>query len=155
MITTVKGRFGGVAGTIEVDEETPNRSRVEVEIDAASIDTGVEQPDEHLRSADFMDVERHPAITFRSTRLEGAYGEPGDSFQLAGDLTIRGTTREVVLDVTFEGGSSTRGAGRRRQTKPSTALGGDPGRGTARAHSAGSFSRDAGRAERAATCFRA
>lgn len=103
MITTVKGRFDDVEGSIVVDEENPDRSRVEVEIGAASIDTRTEQRDDHLRSADFLDVENHPKITFRSTRVEGAYAKPGDRFKVAGDLTIRGTTREVVLDVTFEG----------------------------------------------------
>lgn len=103
MITTVKGRFDDVKGAIAVDEQNPDRSSVEVQIGAASIDTRTEQRDEHLRSADFLDVEQHPSITFRSTRVEGAYAKPGDRFKVAGDLTIRGTTREVVLDVTFEG----------------------------------------------------
>jgi polyisoprenoid-binding protein YceI len=103
MITSVKGRFTDLKGTIQVDESHPDRSTVEVEIAAGSITTGVGQRDDHLRSADFLDVENHPAITFRSTRVEGAYAQPGDSFRVVGDLTIRGTTREVTLDVTFEG----------------------------------------------------
>jgi len=103
MITTVKGRFPEISGTITVDEAQPDRSRVEVEIGAASIDTGVEQRDAHLRSADFLDAENFPAITFKSTRVEGAYAEAGDEFKVVGELTIRGTTREVVLDATFEG----------------------------------------------------
>ncbi len=103
MITTVKGRFANLSGTIIANEENPSASSVEVEIEAASIDTGVEQRDEHLRSGDFLDVETHPTITFRSKRLEGAYGEVGDEFRLVGDLTIRGTTREITLDVSFEG----------------------------------------------------
>lgn len=103
MITAVKGRFKGVKGAIEVDEAVPDRSTVEVEIDARSLDTGVEQRDEHLRSADFLDVERHPVITFRSKRVEGAYAEAGDEFEVVGELTIRGTTREAVLAARFEG----------------------------------------------------
>ncbi len=103
MITTVKGRFADVKGTIQVDEQNPDRSHVEVEIDAASIDTRSEPRDAHLRSADFLDVENYPTLTFRSTRVEGAYAEAGDSFRLVGDLTIRGTTREVVLNATYEG----------------------------------------------------
>ena len=103
MITTVKGRFGAVEGTIVADEANPAASRVEVEIDAASIDTRTEQRDAHLRSADFLDVETYPKLTFRGTRIEGGFREPGDTFVLHGDLTIRGTTREVTLDVTFEG----------------------------------------------------
>lgn len=103
MITNVKGRFPGVSGTIVADEEHPDRSRVEVAIDAASIDTGNEQRDEHLRSADFLDVAEHPQITFRSTSVDRAYSEPGDEFQVTGELTIRGRTHPVTLDVTYEG----------------------------------------------------
>ena len=103
MIATVKGRFGEVSGTIVLDEASLENSSVEVEIDAASIDTGAEDRDTHLRSADFLDVENHPTITFRSRRVEGAYAEAGDRFKVIGDLTIRGTTLEVTLDATFEG----------------------------------------------------
>lgn len=103
MFTTVRGRFKDVKGTIVVDEQNPDRSRVEVEIAAASIDTGVADRDAHLRSADFLDVENHPAITFRSKRVEGAMKVEGDRFRVVGDLTIRGTTFEVALDATYEG----------------------------------------------------
>lgn len=103
MITTVKGRIAKVTGTIRVDEANPDRSSVEVELDAASIDTRTEQRDQHLRSADFLDVEAHPKITFRSTRIEGAHRSAGDEFRLYGELTIRGTTKEIALDATFEG----------------------------------------------------
>jgi polyisoprenoid-binding protein YceI len=103
MITNVRGRFSNVEGSIVVDNENPNDSSVSVELDAASIDTRVEQRDQHLRSADFLDVENYPKVTFRSTRVEGASFEAGASFRVAGDLTIRGTTREVVLDATSEG----------------------------------------------------
>lgn len=103
MITTVKGRFGEVSGTIELDETTPDRSRVEVEIGAASIDTRVDQRDAHLRSPDFLNAEAFPTLSFRSTRFEGTARTPGDRFQLVGALTIRDVTREVVLDVVYEG----------------------------------------------------
>lgn len=103
MITTVRGRFPDVQGTITVDEEDPGSSGVEVTIDAAGIDTRNEDRDAHLRSEDFLDVEEYPEITFRSTRIEGAHDEPGESFRVVGDLTIRGETREVVLDATYEG----------------------------------------------------
>ncbi len=106
MITTVKGRFGRISGTIAIDEGHADRSSVSVEIDAATVDTHEPQRDAHLRSADFLDAERFPAITFRSTRLEGAeraYANPGARFRVIGDLTIRDTTREVGLDVTFAG----------------------------------------------------
>src|SRR5215208_6471601 len=103
MITTVKGRFSKVSGTIVVDEQNPDGSRVETEIEAASIDTRAEQRDQHLRSADFLDVEKHPNISFRSRRVLGTSKNPGDEFKVIGDLTIRGTTREVTLDSTYEG----------------------------------------------------
>ncbi|MQA91625.1 MAG: polyisoprenoid-binding protein [Gemmatimonas sp.] len=103
MITTVKGRLADVKGTIWVDETDPSGSRVEVEMGAASADTRVQDRDDHLRSADFLDVETYPTITFRSTRIEGAHAEAGDSFRVIGGLTIRGTTREIVVDATFEG----------------------------------------------------
>jgi polyisoprenoid-binding protein YceI len=103
MITTVKGRFGDVAGTIIIDDATPDASRVEITIDASSIDTRTEQRDAHLRSADFLDVENYPSVTFRSTAIRGSYAQAGDRFELEGELTIRGVTKPVVLDVTFEG----------------------------------------------------
>src|SRR5215216_7676496 len=103
MITTVKGRFADVTGTITVDEENPERSHVEVEFKAASIDTRAEQRDQHLRSPDFLDVENYPQITFLSRRVEGSSKNPGDEFRVIGDLTIRGTTREVTLHAVYEG----------------------------------------------------
>ena len=103
MFTTVRGRFKDVQGTIEVDEQNPDRSTVNVEIGAASIDTGVADRDGHLRSADFLDVENHPFLTFRSKRVEGAMKKEGDKFRVTGDLTIRGTTMEVTLDAVYEG----------------------------------------------------
>jgi polyisoprenoid-binding protein YceI len=103
MITKVRGRFSGVEGVIELDEATPSRSRVEVEIEAASIDTRQADRDGHLRSGDFLDAENHPKLTFRGTSVEGLELEPGTSFQLRGELTIRGTTKEVTLDAVYEG----------------------------------------------------
>lgn len=103
MFTTVRGRFKDVKGTIEVDEQNPGTATVNVEIAAASIDTGAADRDTHLRSADFLDVENYPALTFRSKRVEGAFAKEGDSFHITGDLTIRGTTKEVTLEGTYEG----------------------------------------------------
>jgi polyisoprenoid-binding protein YceI len=94
MVTKVRGLFAGVTGTIEYDETDPTRSRVEVTIPAATVDTGVEPRDNHLRSADFLDVENHPTMTFRSTSI----APKGDRWAISGDLTIRGVTRPVVLD---------------------------------------------------------
>ncbi len=101
MITTVKGRFSDVEGSIRMG--AGGDVLVEAQIDAASIDTRTDQRDEHLRSGDFLDVENHPQLTFRSTRVEGSFDEPGEKFKLYGDLTIRGTTKEVELDVEYEG----------------------------------------------------
>jgi len=103
MITTVKGRFTTVSGTIEVDEQNPDRSRVEAEIATATLVTGAEQRDQHLRSPDFLDVEKFPTISFRSKRIQGTTKNPGDEFRVTGDLTIHGTTREVTLDAVYEG----------------------------------------------------
>lgn len=103
MITTVKGRFGGVSGALTIDEQHPDRSAVSVDIDTATIDTREPQRDAHLRSPDFLDAERFPAIAFRSTRVEGAPADSGNRFRVIGDLTIHGTTREVRLDTTFGG----------------------------------------------------
>ena len=100
MFSTVKGRFGEVGGTIVYDENDPARSRVEVEIDAASIDTGEPQRDEHLRSADFFEVEKYPTITFRGTRVEPL---SSDRLRVVGDLTMHGVTREVALEASFLG----------------------------------------------------
>ncbi|HEX6367948.1 MAG TPA: YceI family protein [Longimicrobium sp.] len=100
MISTVRGRFGAVSGTIVLDEANPEASSVTAEIDVTSIDTRQEQRDAHLRSADFFDVEKFPSIKFVSTRIE-ALG--GGSYNVIGDLTIRDVTREVVLEATDEG----------------------------------------------------
>jgi polyisoprenoid-binding protein YceI len=100
MISTVKGRFAEVSGRVVAPDADPTSGQVEVTINAASIDTREAQRDAHLRSADFFDAESFPTLTFRSTRIEKA---SGDDLKLTGDLTIRGTTREVVLDVTSEG----------------------------------------------------
>ena len=101
MFTTVKGRLTGVQGIIVTDWENPTASRVEAVIDAATVDTGNEQRDAHLRSADFLDVEHYPTITFRSTRIEpeGGYHH----LHVFGDLTLRGMTREIMLDTTYLG----------------------------------------------------
>jgi polyisoprenoid-binding protein YceI len=99
MISTVRGHFGGVTGTIVLDEQNPLASSVTAEIDVTSINTRTEQRDAHLRSADFFDVEKYPTIKFQSTRIE----RDGDHFDVYGDLTIRDVTREVVLHTTDEG----------------------------------------------------
>jgi polyisoprenoid-binding protein YceI len=98
MIAKVRGHFNAVTGTIVLGAGNVPES-IEASIDVASIDTREPQRDGHLKSADFFDAEKFPQITFRSLRVEGS----GTSFKVFGDLTIHGTTREVVLDTTFEG----------------------------------------------------
>jgi polyisoprenoid-binding protein YceI len=100
MVTTVKGRFKQFSGRIEVNDENPLVSSVTATIQTASIDTGQEQRDAHLRSADFFDVAQYPTIAFTSKRIE-QLGE--DRYRLIGDLTLHSATREVPLEVTFEG----------------------------------------------------
>jgi len=95
MIATVKGRFRDIAGTVVVEDGDPTTAQVDVTIDVASIDTGVGQRDQHLRSADFFDTDRFPKLTFRSTGVERV-GE--DHYEVTGDLTIRDVTRPVTLD---------------------------------------------------------
>jgi polyisoprenoid-binding protein YceI len=100
MISTVKGRFSGVEGTVRTDDANPATVDVNVTIDAASIDTREAQRDAHLKSADFFDVATFPTLAFKGGRVAGALG---DRFTLTGDLTIHGVTREVTFDVTAEG----------------------------------------------------
>jgi polyisoprenoid-binding protein YceI len=100
MFSTVKGRFTTVAGTIDWDEGNLAASSVSAEIDAASVDTGEPKRDGHLRSADFLDVEAFPSITFAST---GVVPRGRGRFVLVGDLTIRGVTQEVSLEAELLG----------------------------------------------------
>jgi polyisoprenoid-binding protein YceI len=100
MISTVRGRFTDVTGTVQSADDDPAAGLADISIAAASIDTREPQRDAHLRSADFLDVEKFPAITFKSTRIDGI---TRDGFRLTGNLTIHGVTREAVLDVTAEG----------------------------------------------------
>jgi polyisoprenoid-binding protein YceI len=96
MVATVKGSFRRFSGRVVLDENNVGKSVIEADIDVASIDTRQEQRDAHLRSADFFDADNFPVITFRSRKVEQLrHGY----LRVVGDLTIRGTTREVVLDV--------------------------------------------------------
>jgi polyisoprenoid-binding protein YceI len=98
MVSHVRGHLGPVTGTIFIDEQDVSGSRVDVSIDARGLDSREPKRDEHLRSADFLDVANHPTVTFRSTRVEAPAGAAGD-LRVTGDLTIRGVTRPVTLDV--------------------------------------------------------
>jgi polyisoprenoid-binding protein YceI len=100
MITKVRGRFSDVRGRITIGEE-PENSHVEVEIGVASLSTGNDDRDAHLKSEDFFDVEHYPTITFASTAVRP---RRENTWELVGDLTVRGTTRSVSLQVDFDGG---------------------------------------------------
>ena|SRR5919202_2671931 len=97
-LAKVRGRFNEFSGTIEIADD-PVESRVDVVIDAASIDTRDEKRDAHLRTNDFLDVENHPTLEFHS----GEVSVDGDRATVRGDLTVRGTTRPVTLELEFEG----------------------------------------------------
>lgn len=93
MVSSTRGEFGGVTGTVKLDDKDLSRSKIEATIDAKSIDTRDAKRDEHLRSPDFFDVAQHPTITFRSTGIH----RKGDSYLVTGDLTMRGVTKSVTL----------------------------------------------------------
>ncbi|MDP9342283.1 MAG: YceI family protein [Actinomycetota bacterium] len=99
MLTKVRGHFTRFSGKINVGPSV-EESSVEVSIDPTSIDTGMEMRDNHLRSPDFFEVELFPEITFKSTRVERT---DKTNLKVVGDLTIRGVTRPVVLDVEYQG----------------------------------------------------
>lgn len=100
MITTVRGQFTEYEGELHLDGTAPAKSTARVTIKVASIDTNQAQRDEHLRTGDFFDVASYPQITFSSTAVEFV-GD--DSYQLIGDLTIKGVTKPVTMDFTFNG----------------------------------------------------
>lgn len=102
MISTVRGRFSGISGTLTVPGGDFLRAEIEASIPVASLDTGEPQRDAHLRSADFFDAERFPVIAFRSRRVDPVPGADG-RFGLIGDLTLHGVTREIRLDAVAEG----------------------------------------------------
>ena len=99
MLTKVRGRFTSFGGSLAIAER-PEDSHVEIEIESASIQTNMEMRDNHLKGADFLDVENFPKLTFTSTQVRLA---GGNTFQLVGDLTIKDVTREVVLDAEYDG----------------------------------------------------
>ncbi len=102
MVSTVRGQFREYRGTVRLDPKDFTRSSFEGEIDVASIDTGVADRDNHLRSNDFFDAPNHPKIAFKSTRIER---KDDGEFLVHGDITIRGVTKPITLDVEFLGTS--------------------------------------------------
>jgi polyisoprenoid-binding protein YceI len=104
MVAVVRGGFKNVTGTIEFDPANPEASQVEANIDATTIYSGLVDRDNHLRSADFLDIENYPTITFKSTKVEPT----GDNeAKVTGNLTIRGVTRPVVIKAEFLGSVTT------------------------------------------------
>jgi len=102
MISKAKGTFNDFDAVLEADVDDLTDSKIEITIDAASIDTKNKDRDDHLRSADFFDVENHPKITFTATDIKK---KSENNYEVTGDLTLHGTTKPVVLDVNFEGQS--------------------------------------------------
>ncbi len=102
MVTPVHGQFNSVSGTAFFDPAKPEDASVEVEVDAAGLYTGIERRDNHLKSADFFDVENFPVITFKSTTIEMT---SLNHLNITGDLAIRGVTRPVVFEARFLGPS--------------------------------------------------
>lgn len=100
MVSRTKGRFAKFDGHVELDEQNLANSSVAVVIDVASIDTNDEKRDEHLRGADFFDIENYPKITFTSTKVTA---RGGDTFEVVGDLTIKDVTQPVVMKVEAQG----------------------------------------------------
>lgn len=100
MISKVRGSFEAFSGTVEFDESNPTASTIDVEIEVGSINTREAQRDGHLKSADFFDAESYPTMTFKSNRVEKVDDSHG---RIIGDLTIKGVTKEVVLDVEYFG----------------------------------------------------
>jgi polyisoprenoid-binding protein YceI len=96
MISNVRGGFGSVKGTVAYDSDNPGESVIDATIDATTINTLDAQRDAHLKSADFLDVERYPAITFKSKKIEVA---GSDELKVTGDLSVHGVTREATLKV--------------------------------------------------------
>jgi polyisoprenoid-binding protein YceI len=98
-LTLVGGRFKDFTGTIHFDDKDPSKSSVEFKAKVESIDTGVEARDKHLRTADFFEVAKYPEMTFKSTKVE----RKGKGYNLTGDLTLKGVTKQVVLPFTITG----------------------------------------------------
>ncbi len=100
MISKVRGQFESFSGEVNYDEENPTRTTVDIQIDAASLNTKEAQRDGHLKSPDFLDVANYPVVRFQSTKVEQT---GADSGKLYGNLTIRDITKPVVLDVEYAG----------------------------------------------------
>ncbi|MFF5448435.1 YceI family protein [Streptomyces sp. NPDC012888] len=103
MVTNVRGSFAGFEGTLGLDGADPSRSTASIDVDIASVSTGIADRDAHLLGSDFFDAELFPRMTFRSTRAE-ALG--GDAYRITGDLTIKDVTRPLSIDLEFNGAAT-------------------------------------------------
>ena len=99
VVANVKGRFNGMSGDIDLDEDDPTRTTIAVEVDVNSIDTGNERRDGELRGPGYFDAERFPVMSYKSRRIQRHAGR----YRIIGDLTLKGVTREVVLEADFAG----------------------------------------------------
>jgi polyisoprenoid-binding protein YceI len=103
MVTNVRGSFGAFEGSLHLDGAEPALSTASIDVEIASVDTGMADRDGHLRSGDFFDVERFPKMTFRSTSAEQL---GGDDYRITGDLTIKDVTRPLSIDLEFNGSAT-------------------------------------------------
>ncbi|QNP65486.1 YceI family protein [Streptomyces genisteinicus] len=103
MVTNVRGTFGSHEGALKLDGSQPANSSATIDVDIASVDTGIADRDGHLRSGDFFDAEKFPKMTFRSTRVEQLGGE---AYRVTGDLTIKDVTRPLAIDLEFQGSAT-------------------------------------------------
>ncbi len=100
MFTTVRGHFNVLSGHLHIDEQHPENSWVDAQVDAASVDTRSDYRDNHLRSADFFDVEKYPTLTFKSNKVEHV---KGNEYNVLGDLTMHGVTKPVLFKAEYAG----------------------------------------------------
>jgi polyisoprenoid-binding protein YceI len=119
VVSKTRGRFSKFSGQLEFDPDNPQAATVQVTIEPASIDTAGAQRDGHLRSADFFDVEKFPAASFKSRAVEDL---GGDRYRISGDLTIRGITKPVSFDATYEGSGKDPWGGERAGFSAGTTL---------------------------------
>jgi polyisoprenoid-binding protein YceI len=100
MFTTVRGQFKVLSGHVHIDEQNPNNSWVDAQVDASSVDTRDERRDGHLKSPDFFDVQNNPTLTFKSNKVEHV---GGNEYKVYGDLTMRGVSKPVVFNAEYNG----------------------------------------------------
>ncbi|MFF3245265.1 YceI family protein [Streptomyces sp. NPDC002870] len=103
MVTNVRGAFGDFSGSLQLNGTDPHHSTAEIDVQIASVDTGIADRDAHLRTGDFFEAEKFPLMSFRSTSAEQL---GGDSYRITGDLTIKDVTRPLAIDLEFNGSAT-------------------------------------------------